>query len=302
MDRIEVQHTVQMKIPRSGRRTVHKDGQYVPSLASRGLCGAMVVFSSRDHRIVSGEPAMRRSYLDNEIPLLSGPYGTAQESYRKTVEQKNKLLKDDRIPPAAKRDSLGVWNQQLVEYGARLVVGRLRFIAQVRPLVIGYYQELAGEEAKIGIRYVSKIPYTEDIAEPKAAQILREELEANLEREIVIGQAIRGPHRDDVMLSIYGKEARDYASEGQVRGLAICLKLAVRDLVSSQMEEDPVLLVDDIGGELDPERRERAVRLLGARGQVVMATQDPEAYQAGLADWVGETQVWGINSGAVVDV
>ena len=245
---------------------------------------------------------MRRSYLDNEIPLLSGQYGAALDAYKKTVEQKNKLLKDERIPPAVKRDSLGVWNQQLVEYGARVVVGRLRFLVQVRPLVARYYQELAVEEANLGIRYVSRTPFTEGITEPDAAQLLREELEANLEREIVIGQAIRGPHRDDVMLSIHGKEARDYASEGQVRSLAICLKLAVRDLVSSQNQEDPVLLVDDIGGELDPERRDRAVRLLGAKGQVVVATQDPEAYQVGLAEWAGEMQVWAISNGTVVDV
>jgi DNA replication and repair protein RecF len=231
--------------------------------------------------------------------LVYPHYGPTLEVYRRVVEQKNKLLRDDALSEAEKGRQIRIWNQQLVLQGAKVVITRLRFLSELRPVVGMYYNEVAGVDAEITLRYVSRCQFEEGMDEEAAGDVLQRELDQNLDRELMIGQSIRGPHRDDVLLAIDGREARDYASEGQVRSLAICLKLAVRDLLARAAGEDPVLLVDDVGSELDPERRDRAVRLLAEKGQVFMACQDRAAFAGALADRMAEAAIWEIQDGTV---
>jgi DNA replication and repair protein RecF len=299
LDLADVQHTIQLLIPTSGRRVLQKDGQNRAVSKYHVFGGPMIVCWVQDAKVVAGEPAQRRAFLDEQIPALVPQYGSTLDVYRRIIEQKNRLLRDESTGSSEKSSQIHIWNEQLIEGGARIVSARLRFLSQLRPILAEYYARIAGEDAKISVDYASRCEFREDMSEMEIAAVIRRELDQNLDRELVIGNSIRGPHRDDVRLCIGGKEARDYASEGQVRSLALCLKLAMRDLLEQTVGEQPVMLIDDVGSELDPDRRDRAIHLLAEKGQVFMACQDPGVVERPLAARMGEVAIWQIRDGAV---
>lgn len=230
-----------------------------------------VCFSSADIPIVAEQPADRRMFLDMELSQLYPDYIRSLTIYKRAIEQRNALLKtaQDRPQPDAVFEA---WETELAMHGSRMREHRREFIESLQPLAARHQAELSsGEDLRLEIQP----------SDPSQSQ---DELLAALLRgrgaEIARGSTLVGPHRDELLITIDGREARTYGSQGQQRTAVIAIKLAVLDLATERHRATPLLLLDDIFSDLDKKRRHKLIEtVLAAQGQVVLTCTDRE--QAG---------------------
>jgi DNA replication and repair protein RecF len=224
-------------------------------LAASGL---VVWMGNGDMELVAGSSDARRRYLDFLGAQVFPDYRTALRSYEKALRARNLLLKRDASPSWREIDA---WTQVLVEHG--LVLRRLRgeLLAALAPHAARAHQEIGGTRETLTLNY-----------EPGCAENFADQLAAVRAEEMARRVTFLGPHRDDVTITINALPAPRFASEGQQRTIALALKLAQAAVLSGQCRRDPILLIDDIFGELDPRRRNALLRALPANSQKLITT------------------------------
>lgn len=227
-------------------------GQTSVRLARYMREAACVTFASDDLEIVYGEPSIRRDFLNEAAPQTSTGYLQDLSRHRRALEQKNRVLKDVRerlSPPQA----LDLWDAQLADSGGRVCARRARFVRQIAPMASEMYTMLSGGAEELVVSYEATVPAPETPEQWPLA--LAEAMRARRQDEIVRGVSLVGPQRDDLLFSIGGSAARQYASRGQARTAALALRLAQARLAKALTGEWPVLVMDDVFAELDVERR-----------------------------------------------
>ena len=225
-----------------------------------GICHS-VVFSPDDIDLVKGGPDRRRRWLNRQLSQNDAVYCRDMLDYNRVLHQRNALLRNWAKNPD--EDSLRIWDQQLAEYGAKVALGRSRAIEALIPIAVEIHASLSGGE-KLAMEHSCKILPKDgkgDIEEIK--ENFRRELAAHAVAEQTRGITLVGPHRDELKLFINGDAARDFASQGQQRTLAVSLKLAELELARQMKGEYPILLLDDVLSELDDTRRRRILELPG---------------------------------------
>ncbi len=216
-----------------------------------------VLFDSGDLEIIRGEPSVRRRFLDLEIAQTSPRYVLALGSYRKTLEQRNRLLRDlrDGRVPGAARDSLPAWNEGLAQHGARLIERRRLFLERLAQLASETHRTLSDERDDLRVTYLPSFAI-DGLTEASAIQgRFLEELALVAGEEAARGTTARGPQRDDIAFLVNGQDCRLFGSQGQQRTVALSLKLAERQLIEELVGEPPLLLLDDVLSDLDDARR-----------------------------------------------
>lgn len=254
-----------------------------------------VIFSAADSDMVRGEPAMRRRFLNLEISQISPGYVYNLARYKRVLEQRNNLLKAVRAG-AASAEGLHLWNAQLVQYGAAVAAKRAQFLASASEVAAEIYQTLSGECETLKVSYRPGIGINAAGEEKDIMEAFAAALAARMESDIARGTTGVGPHRDDVAINIDGLPAREYGSQGQQRTAAAALKLAEIELVLEYAGEEPVVLLDDIMGELDETRRAQVLRFAAGRCQTFLATTDLSDVPAELLE---QASVWSVRSGRV---
>jgi DNA replication and repair protein RecF len=181
------------------------------------------------------------------------------------LSQRNALLRalEGRWPDAAQRDELEVWSLDFSNVSAQLVDARVALVADLAPLVSAAYHSLAETDQEVGLAY-----------ERSWSGDLLDALAGARDEERVRGHTTIGPQRDDLAVTLDGRDARRQASQGEQRSLALALRLAGHQLVQARRGVDPLLLLDDVFSELDPMRAERLLHLLPA-GQTLVTTASP---------------------------
>lgn len=216
-----------------------------------------VLFDSGDLEIIRGEPSVRRRFLDLEISQTSPRYVLALGSYRKTLEQRNRLLRDlrDGRVPLSARDSLPAWNESLAQHGARLIERRRRFLERLAQLASETHRTLSDERDRLEVTYLPSFPLNGLTEAEEIGQRFRQELDSVAGEETARGTTLRGPQRDDIAFLVNGSDCRLFGSQGQQRTVALSLKLAERQLIEELVGEPPLLLLDDVLSDLDDARR-----------------------------------------------
>lgn len=204
----------------------------------------MVFFSPEDLNIIKNGPAERRRFLDSELCQLDKIYLSDLTTYNKILNQRNKLLKDMVYRPDLK-DTLPVWDLQLVETGKKIIKRRKQFIEELNEIVYGIHYRISGEKEELLLEYE---PNIDDI-------FFEDELSKVKEKDIKQCMTSVGPHRDDLLFSIKGVDIRRFGSQGQQRTSALSLKLSEIELVKRSIHDTPVLLLDDVLSELDSNRQ-----------------------------------------------
>jgi DNA replication and repair protein RecF len=230
------------------------------------------VFAPDDLSLVKGGPAERRDFLDEILAMLAARYDAARSDFERVLKQRNALLRQG-IRDDDARFTLDVFDDQLVHAGAELVRGRLRLLERLVPTVAQAYETLALDARPISATYVSEsapVPLTASDADAVEEQ-LREALTRKRRAEIDRGLTLVGPHRDELLLTIDGLDARHQASQGEQRTLALALRLAGHMVVRELAGAAPVLLLDDVFSELDGQRAAALVRNLPP-GQTLLTT------------------------------
>lgn len=236
-----------------------------PSALSGKLC--MVVFSPENLTVIKEGPEERRKMIDSAIGQMTPAYQNLVLSYNKTLFQRNSLLKDINFKPKL-QEMLPVWDERLSNIGARIIRLRERYLSRISPFVKIHYEGLSGGKEEIKINYLcgiknlkTEVFEKESTEEIKKAFLLS--LENSLQKDLELGQTTVGPHRDDLLIEIDGKNARFFASQGQQRSAVLALKLGEAELLKNKYNEPPILLLDDVLSELDKKRQEYIIGLMG---------------------------------------
>ena len=220
-----------------------------------------VLFTPEHLSIVKEGPALRRNFLDSALSQLSSGYVSSLQIYHRALMQRNKLLLSAQkgeikgIEPLAE-----VWSMQLAKESAYLSAQREAYVQSLDEIVKLVFADMTGNRELPTVSYLGR----KDEAE------FQTQLTANLDREIRAGTTLYGIHKDDLTLTINGKDARSFASQGQQRSLALAMKLAEGELSKKEVGEYPVFLLDDILSELDSTRK--AYILSGIQGKQVIMT------------------------------
>lgn len=256
---------------------------------SRDLLGTMrvSVFSPDDLGMIKGGPAERRGFMDDVLVALAIKYDALRREVDRVLKQRNRLLKQ--IAGRADADALStldVWDAQFSELGDRFARARSEMVRRVEPYVAEAYRDLATSGSRSGEVQLGYQPSWGDRPLIEAVTAQRAE---DLRRQI----STVGPHRDDLELAINQMPARTHASQGEQRCLALALKLGAHRLVAEHVGSVPVLVLDDVLSELDPDRAAALLRSVPP-GQVIITSAVPLPESA-LPDRV----IW-IDAGTVV--
>ena len=260
---------VELEINRHGRNRVQVNGNKLGR--ARELLGVMrvIVFSPDDLQLVKGAPNDRRRFMDDTLVSMALKYDALRLELDRIVKQRNTLLKQANGRLTADTEStLDVWDAKLASAGDQFGKARSELAMQLRPTVSEAYEQLAHRSNAIELRY--EPPWRE--------QGLAVALLAARNADVRRGVSTVGPHRDDVDLFIGGLPARTHASQGEQRTLALALRLAAHRLVTQIAGSSPLLVLDDVLSELDPQRCAALLHHLPP-GQVVLTTAGvlPEA-------------------------
>lgn len=217
-----------------------------------------VVFSSQDNQLLRGSPSLRRRWLDLTLAAMDGAYLAALQGYTRAVAERNMLLKQG----ARDAGQLEAFEHEAAVHAVQLVAARQAGLAALSDLFRAAHARLVPEGEAAALIYApdTAAATTADFA----AQLLR-----CRPRDALLKSTERGPHRDDLEFLLTGRPAKNFASEGQQRCLVIALRLAQAAYFRARGGVEPVLLCDDVLGELDPERRRKFWSALEGEPQVI---------------------------------
>ena len=220
-----------------------------------------VLFTPEHLSIVKEGPSLRRNFMDSALSQLSPGYVASLQTYHRALLQRNKLLSAlQKSDMEGGKDMVEVWSMQLAKEAAYLSREREKYIAELNELVADIFRDMTSGRETPSVIYGGT----------KSQEEFEKLLTANVDREIRMGTTLFGIHKDDLTLTINGKEARSFGSQGQQRSLALAMKLSEGELSKKETGEYPVFLLDDILSELDSTRR--GYILSGIRGRQVIMT------------------------------
>ena len=256
------EHEISIGFDRNAKRKkVSIDGSEVRRLSDALGALPSVMFSPRDLELVIGPPSERRRYLDLVLALTNKRYLHALQHYRANLAQRNAALRNaTRRGSAANEQQIAVWEPALAEHGSVLTEARARWVSDCA----GAFSDLAeriGEKGEARMRYVS--PFAESEAR---YDVLLAAFEEKRSLDLRRGITHVGPHRDDLELTLDGKDFRLFGSAGQQRCVAIALKLLEAATLRDHAGAEPLLLLDDPFAELDIRRASRILLMLEERG------------------------------------
>ena len=219
----------------------------------------IVLFEPEDLRIISGSPARRRRFIDMLIQQYDPHYSRELSRYERALQQRNRALKQ----PDVTRDSLFSWNILLSQYGATIIEKRQVVLRKFNEVITDIYQQIAHNNDKIEMRY--------SLGESVSVQNLLRRYEENFEYDKITGATSVGPHRHDIHFLFNDRDAIDVASRGENRTIVLALKFIEAEHIERQSGRQPLILLDDVFGELD-EGRQRALMEEFQAKQIVMTS------------------------------
>lgn len=263
-----INHRIDMHLRSNGRKTAAVDG--IPVRKSSDIYGLMnvVFFSPEDLSIIKNGPGERRKFMDAELCQLDKLYLQYLSKYNKTLEQRNDLLKQ--IPYKTElRDTIEVWDKQLVEYGGFVIESRQNFVNDLNKLVNEIHKKISNGKENLTLKYEPSVK-KEDFEEL---------LKRNIDKDIYQKTSCTGPHRDELSFFVGDENLKLFGSQGQQRTAALSLKLAEIELVKEKIGENPILLLDDVLSELDRNRQQALLNSINGIQTIITCT--------GLEEFVG---------------
>jgi DNA replication and repair protein RecF len=247
--------TVESVFMRDGKKSLKVNGE--PARRMGELFGNFiaVVFSPEDLKVLKESPSLRRRFVDMEISKLKPAYFFDLQEYNKVMMQKNALLKM-RISVEKIGKLAAVYNEQLSEYGEKIIVARKAFLERLDA-------ESAKVHAHLSSGEVLSLKYRCSVGAENIKAALYDKLQSALNSEIEQGFCLYGPHREDIAVSIDGDEVKAFSSQGQIRTAMLSLKLATLGIAKADFDELPVLLLDDVFSELDQTRQKALLEYAG---------------------------------------
>ncbi len=275
---------IEIILRRDRKKQIKVGGVVIQKLSELVGTLQVVLFCPEELSLVKEGPYVRRRFIDIALSQLRPNYYRLLSSYHKVLEQRNHLIKKIKFQGnTALSDTMSVWDEKLSEYGVEIVRYRSDFIGKLEGFAQKVHAEICPET--LGIEYRTRVTTKEDFLE---------KLSSGIERELEQGCTLFGPHRDDILLTVDGREAKTFASQGQQRTIVLALKLAQADLLFEETGEYPILLLDDIMSELDAGRRAYLAKKIQDK-QVIITCTDVEPNLS-----AGQTKTIHIENGRII--
>ncbi len=261
LEKENVETRVDMHLRKNKSKGIAIDGQKIKKAADlMGLLN-VVFFSPEDLSIIKDGPAERRRFADMELCQLDSFYLYNLNHYNKIIGQRNKLLKDMYFQPELK-ETLNIWDSQLVSFGSKIIERREQFVKQLGDIIFDIHKKLSGGKEELVIAYEPDV----------SIEDFDKQMKYNQDKDIRLKQTTTGPHRDDFSFVVNGVDIRKYGSQGQQRTAALSLKLSEIELVKKISKDTPVLLLDDVLSELDSNRQNYLLNSIGNIQTIITCT------------------------------
>lgn len=261
LEKENVETRVDMHLRKNKSKGIAIDGQKIKKAADlMGLLN-VVFFSPEDLSIIKDGPAERRRFADMELCQLDSFYLYNLNHYNKIIGQRNKLLKDMYFQPELK-ETLNIWDSQLVSFGSKIIERREQFVKQLGDIIFDIHKKLSGGKEELVIAYEPDV----------SIEDYEKQMKYNQDKDIRLKQTTTGPHRDDFSFVVNGVDIRKYGSQGQQRTAALSLKLSEIELVKKISKDTPVLLLDDVLSELDSNRQNYLLNSIGNIQTIITCT------------------------------
>ncbi len=311
----------------SGRcqKVIKVNGLSQPTV--KGLLGRLVTvsFSADDMKILRSGPRYRRDWLDSIAVRLRPNFHDVIYAQQKSLAQRNKLLKvlaEKGKVTVQDQDELLVWDKQIAKYGTQIIKMRLKLLAQILPIAESHQSTLSNKSESLSIDYVfagkqdssnefsggedddssqnespaKSMDEIEKMPEAELAHFLMKLMKERRWLELRRRQTLVGPHRDNLLFKLDNADASTYASQGQQRSIVLSLKLAELKMVSQEISETPVLLLDDVLSELDEKRAALLLSAVSGQMQTIMSTTHLSAIDP---FWLEGANVMSVSQGSL---
>ena len=245
-----------------------------------------VYFSPQELKLIQESPEDRRRFLDIAISQISSKYFYSLVKYKKIIEQRNKLLKNPDVDMVL--DTLPIWDEQLAEYFADIVIFRNSFIEKLAPLAMDAHLFITDGKERLSVAGSAR--YFGDRSD--IVRDIKLDLANAYKQDLALGFTTIGPHRDDLQITLNGEDVRTFGSQGQQRTAALSLKLAELEILKERYQEYPVLILDDAMSELYKTRRQRILKRVEGVQTLITCT-DTDADVFGGSDYKRFTVVAG---------
>lgn len=232
----------------------------------------VVLFAPEDLTIVKGAPTFRRKFIDMELGQMNPVYLHELVHYQRVLKQRNHYLRQLMMKKQKDLVYLEVLTQQLAILGAKLMVHRYAFVAELQHWAQQTHQYITTKSEQLRLQYVSSIASEVSDNEDVLFEQLMSQYLLSQRKELDQGTTLYGPHRDDVALFINDQNVQFFGSQGQQRTVALSLKLAEIDLMLQKTGEYPVLLLDDVLSELDDYRQTSLLQAINPQVQTFITT------------------------------
>lgn len=241
----DIEDRIDVHLKRNFKKGIAINGVPIKKLSELLGTVYVVMFSPEDLQLIKSGPSERRRFMDMEICQISSVYYYDLQQYYKVLKQRNNLLKTV-SKKSNMKDTIFVWDSQLISYGKRLINARDKFIKKINEIASSIHSNITLNKELMTMKYIPNT--TIDNFEQK--------LKSHLERDIIQGTTSVGPHKDDIQFFINEDDVRIYGSQGQQRTTALSIKLAEIKLIKDEKLCSPILLLDDVLSELDESRQE----------------------------------------------
>jgi DNA replication and repair protein RecF len=238
----------------------------------------VVTLTPDDKKLTLEGPTERRSFIDSFISQISPAYLRDLIEYRRVRKQRNSLLQEYRGALSVLEAYLEPWNVQLVEAGARIVAKRYEVLENLKAYLEKDYAMISGMDLTTNLEYQTFCKPTTDVEaiEKEYYEQLEKVQSKEIEREVTT----IGPHRDEIVFYLDDFELRRFGSQGQHRLFALSLKLAQLHYYSDELDDLPILMLDDVFGDLDLKKTEILLDALQQhKGQIFITSANPVSFE-----------------------
>ena len=255
LDERDEETEVELKLS-SRKRSILLDGTEVKRLSDYVGLFPSVVFSADDTQLIKSGPQGRRRFFDLLYSVIDKEYLTTLQSYHRGLKERNHALKNK-----MDRSVVTVYDRMLARFGILIIRKRLHWSERFTNLFEAGYLKIVSEAETGRLAYKPSL-------NPESEESFFEKLSGNYARDSAVGTTLIGPHRDDFLFEVHDLGAKTHGSDGQQRSLVLALKLAQIELIEQETGRKPILLLDDILGELDQARKESFWKIFDHQCQI----------------------------------
>jgi DNA replication and repair protein RecF len=232
----------------------------------------VVMFAPEDLNLVKGSPQVRRRFIDMEIGQVSPIYLHDMSQYQKILQQRNHFLKMMQIKKQTDQTMLEILTEQFIDMAVKIVTKRFEFLRLLQKWAEPIHKGISRGLEQLEITYIPSVDVLEDQELSKMKVSFEEKFNKLRMREMERGTTLFGPHRDDLQFFVNGRDVQTFGSQGQQRTTALSVKLAEIELIHSEINEYPILLLDDVLSELDDYRQSHLLNTIQGRVQTFVTT------------------------------